>query len=387
MREDAEQRAVGTLGAAWLVLAALLFPFLQLRPNRVLTGQAYRLWQVPGSRGPWLMALLLAVLLLGQILPRRRALPRAGCLLLLFLLLLGSLAWSSAALAPGQDAARVSIGSGFWLSLAGFFLLLYDVRTSHYVSKRLRSALGLLILLTLTGLLMSGAFSHLSVMREYLNRRDTFLMQVSRHLLLSLSAVLAAAALGLPLSFLLFTRRRLERAAFFLINMGQTIPTLSLLGLLMVPLSYLSASSPWLKSLGVSGVGFWPAWIALFLYALFPILHNALAGLKMVDPAFTQAALGVGMTPRQVFLKVQVPLAVPLMLGGLRTALTQTMGNAVLAALIGGGGLGSFIFLGLAQSAPDLILLGTVPLVMMTFFADALLARLGLLMMKGGRTA
>ena len=93
----------------------------------------------------------------------------------------------------------------------------------------------------------------------------------------------------------------------------------------------------------------------------------------MADPAVTEAALSLGMSRRQVFFKVQLPLAVPLILGGIRTAFTQGMGNAVLAALIGGGGLGSFIFLGLAQSAPDLILLGTMPLIALTILLDALL--------------
>ena len=151
------------------------------------------------------------------------------------------------------------------------------------------------------------------------------------------------------------------------------VPSDSLLGLLMVPLAWLGSRSGLLKSWGVSGVGFWPAWIALFLYAVFPVLNNTMAGLSMADPAVTEAALSLGMSRRQVFFKVQLPLAVPLILGGIRTAFTQGMGNAVLAALIGGGGLGSFIFLGLAQSAPDLILLGTMPLIALTILLDALL--------------
>jgi osmoprotectant transport system permease protein len=126
----------------------------------------------------------------------------------------------------------------------------------------------------------------------------------------------------------------------------------------------------------VSGVGFLPAFIALLLYALYPALNATLAGLQMADPAALDAARAMGMAPRQVFLRVQLPLALPLALGGARTAVAQSMGNAVLAALIGGGGLGSFIFLGLAQSAADLILLGVVPLVGLTFLLDAGLALL-----------
>ena len=93
-----------------------------------------------------------------------------------------------------------------------------------------------------------------------------------------------------------------------LLNVGETIPTLSLLGLLMAPLSWLGRNSPLLNSWGVSGVGFWPAWIALFVYCLFPILYNALAGLSLVDPDVTHAGTAMGMSGTQVFLRIRVAL-------------------------------------------------------------------------------
>jgi osmoprotectant transport system permease protein len=358
----------GALGAALYMAAALFLPFIRYRPNRILTGEAFRLTDLPPSGG--LTALLVLLVLAGAF---------------LFLLLRGS-AWRAllsvcAACAPlfilawgaglpdfSGETARISIGTGFWVSMAACLMMLWD-SAAPGKTKWLMMA----IPAASAALLLLGRFDTLSLLREYGSRREAFFTQSGRHLALAASSTAAAAVLGIPLSFLLFSRRRLKRPVFFLVNLAQTIPTLSLLGLLMVPLAWLGSRSGLLKSWGVSGVGFWPAWIALFLYAVFPVLNNTMAGLSMADPAVTEAALSLGMSRRQVFFKVQLPLAVPLILGGIRTAFTQGMGNAVLAALIGGGGLGSFIFLGLAQSAPDLILLGTMPLIALTILLDALL--------------
>lgn len=376
MKEDPGRGKVGMLGAALYAVSALFLPFVQFRPNRVLTGESYYLWQLGGAQGIlMLLAMLLPPILL-VFLPRKLRVLRVMCVLLALSLSLIALSLSAQILTRASEVARVSISSGFWMSTAGIFLMISAARAQRWQRPGLRNWINLAALVIVFLMLFFGAFDKLSVLLEYFNRRETFMAQAARHLMLAASSVGAAALLGVPLAFVMFSHIKLKRAVLFLVNMGQTIPTLSLLGLLMVPLAYIGSKSDLLRNLGVSGVGFWPAWIALFIYALFPILHNALAGLQMVDPAVTEAALSVGMTKTQVFYQVQIPLAVPLMIGGVRTALTQSMGNTVLAALIGGGGLGSLIFLGLAQSAPDLILLGTVPLVMLTFLTDAMLGNL-----------
>ncbi len=383
MRENTGSRKTVMLGAALYAVSAPLLPFVQFRPNRVLSGESYYLWQLGGAQGIMMLLAMLLIPILLVFLPRKLSILHEVFVLLSLLLSLTALSMSAHLLTRASAVARVSIGSGFWLSTAGVALM---ISASHAPKKQkggFRIRGGIAALLIVVVLLPLGAFDNLSIMREYFNRRETFAAQISRHLLLAASSVGAAALFGVPLAFMLYSRRKLKRAVFFLVNMGQTIPTLSLLGLLMVPLAYLSSKSELLRKLGVSGVGFWPAWIALFIYALFPILHNALAGLQMVDPAVIEAALSVGMTKNQVFYKVQIPLAMPLMIGGVRTALTQSMGNTVLAALIGGGGLGSLIFLGLAQSAPDLIMLGTVPLVLLTFLSDAMLGSLVRYLDKG----
>jgi osmoprotectant transport system permease protein len=372
---------VGLLGTVLYSVAVIFLPYVQYRPNRILTGESYRLWTLFPGPAWFALFLLLLPALLYAFLPVYWNAARPLSALVAAGLVQGALAWASSLLISGSDLARASIGSGFWLAVVGVYFMISGCRGSAQAVRqapRLYAA----VLAVFCVLLFTGCFNDLSVMREFFGRRDTFFAQMARHLALAASSVGMAAAFGIPLAFFLFSHKRLEHIVFFLVNMGQTIPTLSLLGLLMVPLSYLGSRSELLRAWGVSGIGFWPAWIALFLYAMFPILHNALAGLKMVDPAVTEAAAAVGMTRRQIFLKVQIPLAIPLILGSIRTALTQSMGNTILAALIGGGGLGSFIFLGLAQSAPDLILLGVMPLVAITFIADALLSRVVQLAVK-----
>ncbi|MGL5915308.1 MAG: ABC transporter permease, partial [Culicoidibacterales bacterium] len=104
-----------------------------------------------------------------------------------------------------------------------------------------------------------------------------------------------------------------------------------------------------------------------------PMVVNTVAGLRNVDADVLEAAKGIGMTKRQIFKQVNLPLAAPVILAGIRISVTQAMGNTILAGLIGGGGLGNFIFLGLAQSAPELILLGALSVVVLTLFVNFIL--------------
>ena len=138
----------------------------------------------------------------------------------------------------------------------------------------------------------------------------------------------------------------------------------------MLPLGALGEAVPALGALGVGGTGWAPAFIALFLYAILPVAANARAGFRAAGAEVLDAAKGLGMGEMDIFLRVEFPLALPSLTAGVRTALTQNIGNAVIAGLVGGGGLGSVIFLGLAQSAPDLILLGALPLVAAAWAAD-----------------
>ncbi|HEX4186118.1 MAG TPA: ABC transporter permease, partial [Stellaceae bacterium] len=159
-------------------------------------------------------------------------------------------------------------------------------------------------------------------------------------------------------------------------NMLQTIPSIALFGLLIVPLAALATAVPQLAALGIGGIGVAPAIVALVLYALLPVVRNTATGLAGVDAAVIEAGRGMGLTSRQIFWQVELPLALPVLLAGLRIVTVQAIGLAVVAALIGAGGLGTFVFEGLGQYAVDLVLLGALPAIFLALAADFILQTL-----------
>jgi osmoprotectant transport system permease protein len=180
------------------------------------------------------------------------------------------------------------------------------------------------------------------------------------HLWLVLASVGMAAALAIPAGVLLTRRSHLRPWLVGFANIVQTIPSLALFGFLIpVPL--------------VGGIGKRTAMVALVLYALLPILRNTLVGILGVDRAVRESAVAMGMTDRQMLCQVELPLAVPTILAGVRTAAVTTVGTATIAAAIGGGGLGVFIFRGIAMLDTTQILAGAIPAAGMALTADAVL--------------
>lgn len=177
------------------------------------------------------------------------------------------------------------------------------------------------------------------------------------HLQLVLIAIVAAAAIGLPTAVALTRRQGARRWVLGFANIGQTIPSLALFGFL-VPLV---------------GIGKGAAILALTLYALLPILRNTLTGILGVDRAVRESAVAMGMTPGQILRQVELPLAVPSIVAGLRIATVTTIGTATIAAAIGGGGLGVFIFRGIAMFDKTTILAGALPAAALALAADEVL--------------
>jgi len=157
------------------------------------------------------------------------------------------------------------------------------------------------------------------------------------------------------------------------LSLIQTIPSMALFGILIGPLGWLAANSNMLHELGIRGIGMPPAFVALFLYSLLPMVVATAAGLSHVDANISEAASGMGMTPRQRLFSIELPLALPIILTGIRIVLVQNIGLATIAALIGGGGFGVFVFQGLGQTATDLILLGALPTVALAFVSSVCL--------------
>jgi ABC-type proline/glycine betaine transport system permease subunit len=186
---------------------------------------------------------------------------------------------------------------------------------------------------------------------------------LGQHVVLVLIAVTAAIVIGLPLGILATRSRALERPILGAASVLQTIPSLALFGFL-IPLPLLG------------GVGARPAVVALTLYALLPIARNAHAGIRSVDPALREAGRGMGMTDRQLLLLVELPLAAGVILAGVRVAAVVSVGVATIAAAIGAGGLGTFIFRGIAMVDNVVILAGALPAALLALAADGLLGLL-----------
>ena len=181
-----------------------------------------------------------------------------------------------------------------------------------------------------------------------LHNRVEVLQRIVEHLGLVAAAMAIALAIGLPVGIALVRRAKMQRWVIGAANVLQTIPSLALFGFL-IPV-------PW-----IGGVGASTAIVALALYALLPILRNTSTGIIEVDPAVVESAIGMGMTPRQVLWQVQLPLAAPVLLAGIRVATAMCIGVATVAAAIGAGGLGVFIFRGLAMVNNQVILAGAIP--------------------------
>lgn len=370
-------------GLGWLAL--LCGPLLVLRPNRLAAGDGLRAWEVFNPLGPSGLAGLTGLVLLsgtllllslgalparvGFIRVGKLALPAAWTGVMLFVFFAGQ--GARQVMDAATPFARVSLGWGFWILLVSLGTICAD--KFKRVGKSAGALAVWLWLVGLAGLMAAGGLDSLAITKEFYARQSRFLNELSAHLTITGLSVAASATAGIPLGLLLHVRRLLAPRVFLVLNVAQTIPSLALFGLLMVPLSLLAECFPALGKLGVQGIGAAPAIIALTLYALLPVVRNTYAGLASIDPAAVDAGTGMGMSKWQLLRGVTIPLALPAILGGIRIALVQNIGNAAVAALIGAGGFGVFIFQGLGQAATDLVLLGALPTVLLAVAADALM--------------
>src|SRR6185295_12962857 len=217
----------------------------------------------------------------------------------------------------------------------------------------------------------------MSLLDFLIRNRSEVLQLTFEHLLLVVIATGAAAVVGIPVGIVLTRRASLAKPVLAIANMLQTIPSLALFGFL-IPV------------LGSYGIGRVPAIIALFLYSLLPIIRNTFTGISGVDPAVREAARGMGMTDWQMLIQVELPLALNVIVAGVRVATVISIGTATIVAAIGAGGLGTYIFRGLRTVDRTLILAGAVPAAIMALGADFALGSLERLLSPGdtgaGRT-
>jgi len=280
--------------------------------------------------------------------------------------------------------ARVSPSTGLWVLLLAGYIVVFAARRRLKDRKIISSLLVLVPIGLFLLLLGSGHLKDLAIMKEYANRSNRFLEETVRHLVIAGGAVLVGVLIGVPLGIVANRSPKIEKPVFAVVNFIQTIPSIALFGLLIAPLSYLSRSLPFLREIGITGVGWAPAMIALVLYSLLPIVRNTYSSLKVIPTDTVEAARAMGMSRIQVLGKVEIPISLPVVLAGVRTAAVQAVGNTTMAALIGAGGLGVFVFQGLGQAAMDLVLLGALPIVALALIVDSLMQLLiGILTPKG----
>jgi osmoprotectant transport system permease protein len=350
-------------------------PFLRVAPNRLLSGEPVYLWdvlQLLGNQQIDALIMVLVVLLSIAVWQPGQRLTQALLILTMAACLSG--VWllagqfASSAIQAENPLTRTTLGAGFWTLAALAWLIALDATARLQLPTLPRLFLQSAFFLPLLLSLNDG--QHLSIAQEYANQRDIFGPAILRHLQIVFLAVLPALLIGLLLAWRMTQTRSLRQALFPILNVIQTIPSIALFGLLMAPLAWLAVQLPALGRAGISGVGITPAVIALFMYALLPIVRSALAGLEQVPAEAVNAARAMGMSAGQLLWQVELPLALPVLLIGLRSAVVQTTGLAAVSALVGAGGLGQIMFDGLFSAANELVILGVIPIVLLALLAD-----------------
>ncbi|MBZ9678955.1 ABC transporter permease [Mesorhizobium sp. ES1-1] len=364
---------LGVVIAIITAYAVLLAPFATFRANRIVPGSARSILEaLPAALGPLLLAIIVGATIIALFKTPLLLRLAAGVVALASLALMIGVAGTF--LTPaGNTFARISPASGFWILIFAFTLLLADVLTRLDLSPLARVGVLVVAAVAVGLLLVSGSWNDLSILKEYANRADSFWAEGSKHVTLALGSLLAAAIIGLPLGILCHRVERLRASVLNVLNIIQTVPSIALFGLLIAPLGWIASHVPGAAALGIRGIGTAPAFVALFLYSLLPVVANTVVGLAGVPRAANDAARGMGMTDRQRLFGVEFPLAFPVILTGIRIVLVQNIGLATIAALIGGGGFGVFVFQGVGQTAMDLVLLGAVPTVALAFAAAIIL--------------
>jgi osmoprotectant transport system permease protein len=367
---------IALLGGFLGLSSALVLSFLTLKPNRLAAGRGVRMFEI--GLEFWVLVLLALLVLVAAFLnPRARgiALLALGSIwIVLEVALIG--VGATKLLSGAGDIARVSVGSAGWLGLLAGVIVLFATQRDLDTSRNLPSwtvFIAPIISILIVGF---GGVSSLSVMREYAANAETFSARVLEHVSLAGAALVISTLIGFPLGVWASRSARVGGVVLGVSSALQTIPSIALLTILIAPFSALSRAFPALEAIGVRGIGAAPALTALTLYGLLPIVRGTLNGLRSVPPAALEAGRGMGMTASQRFWRVELPLALPLVLSGLRTGAVSLVGLTALSSLVGAGGLGMFIFAGLGGAALDQVLLGAIPVLVLAVVTDTIFGAL-----------
>ncbi|MGO2392380.1 MAG: ABC transporter permease [Halomonas sp.] len=358
---------------------------VSMAPNRIVLGTGYSAPAAFGWPGALLATLLFCAIsfLAWQPSQRHYQALLAVVVMLMALMPFGLIVSSFLLIEPELAQARLGLGAGYWVTLFILLLCLVELRLRLNLTRLWPTLLlsGIALVWWLCATLWLDS---LALVQEFKARDQLFIRAVGQHMTLVGIAVSVSIVLGLALALLMRRYARLQKVAFTVLNFLQTIPSIALFGLLLAPLAWLAVNVPFLAKLGVSGIGTTPALIALIAYSLLPMVRNTYTALEEVSPVTLEAAKGMGMRASQRFWQVRLPLALPVLLEGVRITTVQAIGLTAVAALIGAGGLGTFIFQGLGQAAMDMVLLGALPILMLALVVDAGLGALAEALSPGG---
>ncbi len=373
----------GATVESWLVRKPVVFaviigatgvflPLFTIREHRLDGGTGLSLLSASVPYSVFLTACLMVPVVISLV--RMPARVRAGFLagigsvLIVLPWLLAATIGSSVLVERELGLGRVAPAGGFW------FLILSGIILFSEFSRAAQGWTGTLLVVAISLCLFVmfwlGLLEDIAFIREYRVREERFFSELIAHLRIAAMAVGSAVLVGVPAGIASYRYPVVRKPVFSVVSGLQTIPSLALFGLMIAPLAFLSQRYPFLRQLGIRGIGNAPAIIALFLYSLLPILRNTYTSLSVMDPAVIEAGKGMGMTQKQLLFMLEIPVALPIILSGIRVASVQTVGNTTVAALIGAGGLGNFVFQGLGQAAPDLIVMGVIPIVVLAIVID-----------------
>lgn len=354
------------LFAVLLGLLSLQWPLVSLHANRVAPdGEDFTAFALGGHwtalvAGGWALLALAVWLARG----RARAPALALSLTVAAAAGFGALTWGAAgqlgAHLGAQEWARFAIAGGAWGTLAAVYIGAFAL----YAEAPRWLAVPVLVLAALAWI---APYQHLGVVMEYRMASEVFHGELLQHLLLVAVALPPAMLLGAAIGLLAARKRAFESVLLGAVGLLQTIPSIALFGLL----------------LPVLGLGAKPAILAMVLYGLWPVVVHTHTGLTSVSPAMLDAARGMGMSAWQQFWRVELPLAAPFFVEGVRGAMLMLIGLATVAVLVNAGGLGYFLLRGTEQAVPDLVLLGSLPVVALAFSADAVMRLLAWSLKRG----
>lgn len=383
---------VAFAGASIGTLATVFGVFLEHRPNRVQSGLSVSALEAFGDAGWILLGVWIALALLlalpaafphsGKAAALAAALPAASIVPVSLLLASQS---AESHIAAAGDLARTSLGASFWLYVFAVYLVLRS-SVLRITQRWLRAGISLLAPSAVIALAAAGALGSLSIMIEYTRFERAFWENFQQHVAYTLGATGVALLAGVALGVWAAKRVRAETAIFGVLNVAQVMPALAFVGLIMPSMGWLAENSALARAIGVSGIGWAPVFLVLVMYALYPITRNTYAAIRALDKGIADAARGMGMDSRRRLLSIELPLAAPVVMAGIRIALVQTAAGAILAALVGGGGLGRIVFYGLEQTAEDLVVLGVIAIVGLGLALDVTLRFLIAILDRTGGT-